>query len=193
MPYSPKFEEALCFAARLHATQLRKGSQVPYVSHLLAVAALVAEDGGDESEVIAALLHDSAEDQGGDATLVEVRRLFGDAVGDIVAAVTWPKTRNAQEWRAERERAHAFFATAPMPVVRLKLADKLHNARCVVSDLRRHGPGCLEKFKGGPEGTLWLYRDALRVLAARHDSPMVHDLRAAVQEMERLAVTVAGR
>lgn len=187
MPFGPKFEEALTYAARLHATQIRKGTAVPYVSHLLAVASLVAEDGGGETEVIAALLHDSAEDQGGDATLADVRARFGDAVADIVSAVTWPKTRNAIEWRAERERAHAFFATAPLPVVRLKLADKVHNARSVVNDLRRNGPACLEKFKGGPEGTLWLYRDALRVLSARTASPLVDDLRVAVQQMHELS------
>ena len=85
-PLTERFEDALLFASRKHASQKRKGTNIPYLSHLLAAAGLVMEHGGTEDEVIAALLHDAAEDQGGSKMLAEIRSRYGETVAEIVAA-----------------------------------------------------------------------------------------------------------
>ena len=78
MPYGEKFEDALLYASRVHRDQVRKGTSTPYITHLLAVASIVGENGGTEDEVVAALLHDAPEDQGGEARLRDIRAQFGD-------------------------------------------------------------------------------------------------------------------
>src|SRR5436305_1156167 len=100
VPYGPRFEEALLYAARVHAVQRRKGTAIPYVTHLLAVAAIVGENGGTEDEVIAALLHDAVEDQGGEARLADVRARFGVEVAAIVWGCTDAEAIPKPPWRA---------------------------------------------------------------------------------------------
>ncbi len=134
-----RFEEALSFAARLHEQQKRKGTDIPYVSHLLAVAAIVLEDGGDEDEAVAALLHDAVEDQGGKATLQVIRKRFGDRVAGIVAGYTDSDETPKPPWRERKEKYIAHLRHAPHEVLRVSVADKLHNARAILRDLRKHG------------------------------------------------------
>src|SRR6185503_9823772 len=128
---SQRFESALVFAARLHGRQLRKGTCVPYVSHLLAVASLVLEDGGDEDEAIAALLHDAVEDQGGLPTLDRIRAEFGARVADIVLGCTDADSLPKPPWRERKERHLSHLRTAPDGVRRVSAADTLHNARAI--------------------------------------------------------------
>ena len=169
---TPRFIDALTFAAELHKEQMRKGTTVPYVSHLMSVCALVLEDGGNETEAIAALLHDAVEDQGGAATREKIRERFGDEVTAIVDGCTDAETIPKPPWRERKERYIEHLRSAAAPVVRVSLADKLHNARSVLMDLRRHGPSVWDRFKGGRDGTMWYYRS---VLDAVGTSSWLHD------------------
>ena len=102
-----RFDEAFHYGHRLHRTQTRKGTPIPYISHLMTVAALVVEHGGDEDQAIGALLHDAAEDQGGVGTLEDIRRRFGDAVAEIVSDCTDAWTEPKPDWRARKEAYHS--------------------------------------------------------------------------------------
>jgi GTP pyrophosphokinase len=183
--YGEKFERALVYAARVHGDQYRKGTPVPYVTHLLAVAAIVGENGGTEDEVVAALLHDAPEDRGGEARLEEIRRRFGEAVAGIVAGCTDTYEDPKPPWRERKERYLAHLAAAPCPVRLVSSADKLHNARSVLSDYRAVGEDLWDRFNGGREGTLWYYRALVDALQT--GDPIVDELDRVVGELERLA------
>ena len=168
MKLSPLFEEALQFALAAHKNQLRKGTQVPYVSHLLAVASIVLDYGGDEDEAIAALLHDSVEDCGVD--LEEIRMRFGDKVSNIVSACSDSFERNPSKkapWQERKEAYLRHLQTAPPPVLRVSAADKLHNARSIVKDYREIGDEVWKRFKAGGSQTLWYYEALVRIFTAR--------------------------
>ena len=185
MPYTEKLEEALLYAVRLHRDQTRKGTGVPYVTHLLAVAAIVGESGGTEDEVIAGLLHDAPEDAGGEARLEEIRDRFGDNVADIVAGCTDTYEDPKPPWRARKEAYIAHLANAPASVRLVSAADKLHNARSALSDYRAVGEDLWGRFNGGRDGTLWYYRSVADALAGH--GPISDELGRAVAELERLA------
>ena len=189
-----RFEEALVYATRLHAQQKRKGTDIPYVAHLLSVAALVLEDGGDQDEAIAALLHDAVEDQGGRATLEEIRRRFGERVASIVEACSDADTIPKPPWRARKERYLEHLRQAPPDVRRISAADKLHNARAILADLRQLGDAVWDRFSGGKAGTLWYYRTLVQAYqegesGEAESGPLVEELDRVVAEIERL---VAG-
>ncbi len=158
MAYSERFESALLYATQLHRFQKRKGSCLPYVTHLLGVAAIVGESGGTEDEVIAALLHDAVEDQGGAATREEIRRRFGDTVAGIVVEVSDTDVVPKPPWRERKEAYVARIRDAQRSARLVSAADKLHNARSILVDLRTEGEAVWRRFKGGKEGTLWYYR-----------------------------------
>ncbi|MDF3040657.1 MAG: metal dependent phosphohydrolase [Thermomicrobiales bacterium] len=189
-----RLANALGFATQLHATQKRKGSGVPYISHLLAVAAIVLEHGGTEDEAIAALLHDAVEDQGGQATLALIRDRYGDTVAAIVAGCTDTDEVHKPSWRPRKERYLAHFADAPPSVLLVVAADKLHNARSVLADYRELGDALWPRFTGNRDGTLWYYRAVADALRARAQSgsdnlkKLVADLNRTVDELERAAV-----
>ena len=183
----PRFAEAVAWVTELHADQARKGgSDVPYLSHLLAVTALVLEDGGDEDDAIAALCHDAVEDQGGEATLVEVRRRFGDAVADAVALLSDSRGEPKAPWM---ERKRLLLAQLGGPdvaegVLRVAAADKLDNARNLLVQLRAEGPRVWERFRATPDQFLWFHRAVLAVLVDRHPgSANVAELARAVDEL----------
>jgi len=186
-----RFEDALVFAAQLHREQRRKGSDVPYVSHLLAVSSLVIEHDGDEDQAIAALLHDAIEDQGGPPTRDKILRRFGERVTRIVEGCTDSQADPKPPWRPRKE---AFIAgiSGKSPSVQLVCAaDKLHNARCILNDYRnvKVGEKVWERFRGGGgrEGTLWYYREMANALFQSGRSPLVDELERVVAEIERLA------
>ena len=188
MPYGEKFEAALVYAARLHRDQTRKGSGIPYVNHLLAVAAIVGENGGTEEEVVAALLHDAPEDHGGRARLEEIRERFGDAVAEIVAGCTDTYEDPKPAWRPRKEAYVAHVRTAPASVRLVSAADKLHNARSILADLRVSGDALWGRFTGGKEGTIWYYRALTSALgAAGTNAAVVEELGRVVRKMESLA------
>jgi len=141
----------------IHAHQLRKGSKTPYIGHLLAVAALVLEHGGDEDQAIAGLLHDAIEDAGIEQEATILKR-FGPRVAAIVRGCTDADVIPKPPWRARKEAYIEHLNEAGADVLLVSAADKLHNARTVVIDLRRSGLSVYGRFKGGQEGTLWYYR-----------------------------------
>jgi (p)ppGpp synthase/HD superfamily hydrolase len=187
MPYTEKFERALVYASRLHRNQNRKGTHVPYITHLLAVAAIVGENGGTENEVVAALLHDAPEDQGGEATLEDIRARFGDEVAKVVAGCTDTYEDPKPPWRERKETYVAHLSGAPGSVRLVSSADKLHNARTVLSDYRALGEDLWNRFNGGREGTLWYYRAIVDSLRNGDEDPVVEELDRVVTELERLA------
>jgi (p)ppGpp synthase/HD superfamily hydrolase len=186
-----RFEDALLFAARLHQDQARKGAeQIPYLAHLMSVAALVLEAGGDEDEAIAALLHDAVEDQGGLPTLVAIRERFGDRVAEVVLGCTDAHTHPKPSWYARKERYIAHVRHASPAVRRVSLADKLHNVRAILHDQRQIGDAIFARFAGGKRGTLWYYRALAEVFKETHSGPNAAELDRAVSEMECLAAIV---
>jgi len=184
---SERFFCALDYAARLHAAQKRKGKEHPYVGHLLGVASIVMEYGGDEEMAIAALLHDAVEDQGGLPRLLEIRKKFGSRVGDIVEGCTdawetpkrpWLERKKTYLERVRNESADVRFVSA---------ADKLSNAREVLCDLRLQGDGVFERFNGKKDGTLWYYRALVKSFREAGVNPLVEELDRVVTELEFLS------
>lgn len=183
---SERFEDALLLAVRLHATQVRKGNGTPYVAHLLGVASLVMEFGGDEDLAIAALLHDAVEDQGGLPTLDRIRQAFGDRVADVVERCTDTHEVPKPPWRPRKE---AYIAAIPGkgPDARfVSCADKLHNVRAVIADYRAVGEAIWDRFNGARDGTLWYYRAAADAFAAEEKNGLTDELSRSVSDLETL-------
>jgi (p)ppGpp synthase/HD superfamily hydrolase len=186
-----RFVDAVALAVELHAHQARKGNDVPYVSHLLAVAGLVLENGGDEDQAIAALLHDGPEDQGGEATLARIREQFGPRVATIVAACSDTFVAPKPPWR-ERKEAYIAHLTAlsvadGADVWPVSLADKVHNSRTIVADLRTGGAPTLDRFTGRRDGTLWYYCTLSGHFSELVPGPLAEELARLVAEMGVLA------
>jgi (p)ppGpp synthase/HD superfamily hydrolase len=182
-----RFSQALQYAVELHRGQIRKGSGVPYVAHLLGVTALALEFGADEDEAIAALLHDAIEDQGGAATRAEIRRRFGDRVTAIVDGCTDAEVIPKPPWRERKEAYLEHLKGAPPAVCRVSAADKLHNALAILRDYRAGGEPLWERFRGGKDGTLWYYRELVAVFDVVGPAPLAAELRRTVAEIELLA------
>lgn len=193
MAYSIRYEQALAFAAWLHEKQIRKGSGVPYISHLLAVSGLVIENGGSEDEAIAALLHDAIEDQsqrfgGADNLRTILHDRFGEIVLRIVEGCTDADTAPKPPWRARKEAYIARLAHVDNSVLLVSACDKLHNARTLLTDLREWGDDLWVRFNGGKEGSLWYYRSMVETLrSAGAPFRIVNELDEIVQEIERTA------
>ncbi|CAN5585674.1 HD domain-containing protein [soil metagenome] len=183
---TPRLDEAFAFANRLHASQIRKGSTIPYISHLLAVASIVMEYGGSEYEAIAALLHDSIEDQGGSSTRAEIRRLFGEQVVSIVDGCTDAETVPKPPWRQRKEAYVAHLPGAGRSVRLVSAADKLHNARSILADYRILGEELWDRFQGGRGGTLWYYRALVDTFRAVETTPLIEELERTVAALEDL-------
>ncbi len=182
-----KFSAALAFAAETHALQLRKGGDIPYLGHLLSVTSLVIEAGGTEAQAIAALLHDAAEDQGGEQTLAAIRERFGEEVASIVAACSDTFETPKPPWRERKEAYLRHLAWAQPDVLLVSLADKLDNARAILRDFREHGAALWERFNvQDPEDHLWYYRSLLEVFQPRVQQWMVDELQRVVDELEQL-------
>jgi (p)ppGpp synthase/HD superfamily hydrolase len=184
-PLGDRFDDALTYAARLHRAQTRKQSGIPYVSHLLSVAALVLEDGGDEDETIAALLHDAVEDQGGAARLAEIRDRYGERVAAIVAGCSDTDQQPKPPWRQRKEAylRHLADPATPESVLRVSAADKLHNARSVLSDRHEVGEVVWDRFNAGRDEQLWYYRSLVEILRNRFPGRMTDELADVVQRL----------
>jgi (p)ppGpp synthase/HD superfamily hydrolase len=178
-----RFDNALSYASRIHRDQRRKGTAIPYVSHLLAVASLTLEHGGDEEQAIAALLHDAAEDQGGAERLADIAARFGPDVAAIVADCTDSWTEPKPPWRARKEAYLAHLPARPARSLLVSLADKTHNARAIVADLRVHGDALWGRFTGGAEGTIWYYGALAAVFAEALPCPLADELTRTVAQM----------
>jgi (p)ppGpp synthase/HD superfamily hydrolase len=182
-----RFEQALILAHRLHQAQIRKGMQVPYISHLMSVAALVLEDGGDEDEAIAALLHDAVEDQGGAGTRELIQVQFGDRVVAIIDGCTESDQPLKPPWKARKEHHLAKLVGAAPEVCRVTLADKLHNVRSLLADYSILGEALGERFGGGREGTLWYYQQMVECLEPQVSSVLMQSLSEAVEQLQLIS------
>ncbi len=181
---SQRFQDALVYATRLHASQVRKGTDIPYVSHLLAVAGLVMEAGGDEDEIIAALLHDGPEDQGGLDTLNNIRVRFGDRVADIVAACSDTLEAEKPPWKRRKQAYLDHLLTADASVRLVSCADKLHNARTILADYRRIGESLWERFNADREDILWYYDELARIFDVYGPASLAEELVRTVAELK---------
>jgi len=184
-----RFVEALGYAANLHLHQRRKGKGQPYVGHLLGVAAIVIQHGGGEDEVIAALLHDAVEDQGGLPRLDEIRGKFGGHVARIVDGCTdsYEVSGEKREWHERKREYIARLVHEPADVHLVSAADKLANAREILSDYRLEGDGIFDRFTGRKEGTLWYYRTLVNVFRKAGTNPLIEELDRVVTLLESLA------
>lgn len=185
--FSPKFRKALDYAARIHGKQIRKRTDRPYIGHLMSVASIVIEYGGDEEMAIAALLHDAVEDQGGLPRLHEIRKKFGRRVARIVDGCTDSYREPKPPW-LERKRAYVARVHAEPADTRLvSAADKLSNVRETLRDLRTQGEAVFERFAGKKEGTLWYYRALVEEFPKAGSNPLVEELARTVKELESVA------
>ncbi len=191
-----RFTRAVDYARLLH-TETRKGTKIPYMAHLLGVASLVMGEAGGpvpvtEDMVIAAILHDTAEDHGGQRTLDDVERKFGANVARMVEGLsdTLAEDHDKKEGWEERKKAYlARLRTEPEDVLVISVADKLYNARAILDDLKEIGPTVWDRFKRGPKEQLWYFHSLLEVFEPRLNSRMVGELKRVVDEISYLVAT----
>ena len=184
---SKRFILALGYTAKLHAKQIRKRTERPYIGHLLGVASIVIEYGGDQDMAIAALLHDAVEDQGGLPRLREIQKKFGKRVARIVDGCTDAYTEPKSPW-LERKRAYiARLAHETADIRLVSAADKLSNARETLYEVRIYGDSVYDRFAGKKSGTLWYYRELIKVFREAGANPLVEELDRVVTELERLS------
>lgn len=191
-------QRAAAHAAKQHREDLRKGTEIPYLSHLWSVAALVLEHGGDDAQVAAGLLHDVVEDHGGAAVLAEIRQQFGDEVARLVEALSdsvldTTAGEAKAPWKQRKEQYLAHLAEADPRTQLVSACDKLHNARCILADLRTRGPGLWERFTvSDPAEQLWYYRSlAATLTAADIPRPLADELTRTVDALEALVAEPA--
>src|SRR5579871_1791485 len=185
-PVGPQFQRAFLFAAEKHKGQPRKTTSIPYIAHLMGVASLVFEAGGDEDLAIAALLHDVVEDCGGAPKLKQIRRRFGTRVAKIVDGCTdayglpkppWHDRKVSYINRLKKEDDETRLVSA---------ADKLNNVRSILSDYRAIGESVWSRFHGGRDGTLWYYRTLRDEFLRSKPNRITLDFDLAVRELESL-------
>lgn len=187
-----RYFDALECAAALHEGQNRKGTAIPYISHLAAVATIAIYYGADEDEAIAALLHDAVEDQGGLQTLNSIRNQFGERVAAIVQACSDSITDTSQgekklPWKTRKQAYLDHLKTASPSVLLVSASDKLHNAQSILRDYRTDGDELWERFNAGKEGTLWYYRSLVTAFKEHGDSPLLQRLDEVVTQLESVA------
>jgi (p)ppGpp synthase/HD superfamily hydrolase len=179
MMLTPRFEQAFQYATIIHAGQMRKGTEVPYLAHLMAVTSLVLEHGADEEEAMAALLHDAVEDAGGRKRYHDIQTRFGERVASIVSECTQ---------KDKREYVHQ-IPTLSASARLVSVADKLHNSRSILRDFRAQGDSVWDRFNGTKEGKLWYYRaltDAFLHINDVRCNPMIAELNLVVTAIEEL-------
>lgn len=186
--FSPRYDVAMALAARAHRNQLRKGTDIPYIAHPAHVSIILIRHGFGEDLAIAGLLHDVVEDC--DVSPTTIAAAFGDEVARLVEAVSETKTSDGVElpWEQRKKAKLAHLRSAGADVAALKAADAIHNARTIVADILTDGASVWDRFKRGPEPTLWYYREVLAgVQASLGDHPIVEELAAAVAALAQTA------
>jgi len=180
-----RFPEAVEYARAHHADDLRKGTTIPYLAHLLAVSALVLEHGGDETAAMAALLHDVVEDGGGEPALAEIARRFGTEVAAIVEGCSDTTAAATEDWTLRKERYLEHLESAPADVLLVSAADKLHNAQSILSDLAEHGEKLWARFNRGPHEQLWYYGSLRDIFRRRLPGRLADELDRTVRAINR--------
>ena len=187
MRLSRQFEKALTYATRIHGGQLRKKTRIPYIAHIIGVAAIAMEYGANETEAIAALLHDAVEDCGGAKRLRDIERKFGKKVARIVEGCTDTDRTPKPAW-LERKKAYvAHVRHAPMPTKLVSASDKLHNVRAILMDYRKEGERLWSRFNGGKQGALWYYRALVKAFTGQRIEPLVQELNRTLTQLEFLS------
>jgi (p)ppGpp synthase/HD superfamily hydrolase len=180
-----RFDEAFRYAHEVHAEQTRKGTQAPYIGHLMGVASIVLDDGGSEDEAIAGLLHDAAEDHGGRARLEDIRSRFGDEVARIVEDCTDSWETPKRPW-LERKQAYIEHARhLPLASLRVSAADKVHNAYAILRDLRNRGEQVWDRFSASADDVVAYYESLARAFRAAGGGPLVDELDRIVRGIQR--------
>jgi (p)ppGpp synthase/HD superfamily hydrolase len=188
-----RFNRALVRAAEIHQHQKRKCNEgdpeIPYIAHLLAVCGLVLQDGGSEDEAIAALLHDAAEDQGGEPMLDQIEAEFGPDVSGIVIECSDTFEHPKPPWRHRKEEYLAHLPEASVSALRVSIADKLDNARASLLDYRRLGDDLWGRFNVSRDQQLWYYRSLVTTYRGidGFESPLIDELDRVVSELAGLA------
>ncbi|BDU68699.1 hypothetical protein GETHOR_08000 [Geothrix oryzae] len=178
-----RFTTAFDFARTVHDGQVRKGGVVPYLSHPMAVCSMALSFGADEDEAIAALLHDTAEDGGGESILLHIRESWGHRVERIVRSCSDSLAENPDRkapWRERKEAYLAHLRKVDRSTRLVAASDKLHNLQCTVADLRLLGPKAWDRFKAGPSDQLWYYGSCVEVLALEGADPWGESLQDAL-------------
>ena len=179
-----RFFTAIIYATNWHGDQVRKSTNIPYICHPLGAASLVIEAGGDEDQAIGALLHDIAEDCGGEARLVEIKELFGDRVESIVRGCSdslVEKQGSKAPWRERKEQHLAHLASASDDTLIVSAADKLHNARAIATDFQAIGKQIWDRFNADQQMIIWYYQQMLNLFINRAVSTsLTNPLEAAI-------------
>lgn len=184
--YSERVDDALAFVAEAFRKKLRKGTGTPYLAHLLAVSALVAEHGGDEDQIVAALLHDTLEDIDG-VTADDIERRFGSRVAELVVGLSDTTTRPKPPWQERKQRYLAHLRGEAPTLKLVSAADKLHNARSLVRDYLQVGDSLWDRFTASKEQTLWYYQEVLGALVDGWEHPILGELELTVRELLDIA------
>jgi len=188
MKLSPNFEDALIYATQAHCDQTRKKTGIPYIAHVLGVTAIALEYGANETEAIGALLHDTVEDCGGAERLRDIQKRYGDDVAKIVDGCTDTDEVPKPPWRARKEAYVAHLKDSDTSTRLVSAADKLHNTRAILADLRRHGPEVFERFSGKKDGALWYYRALVTAFRQHGDhTDLIDELDRIVTQVEKLS------
>jgi (p)ppGpp synthase/HD superfamily hydrolase len=188
MKLSRQFEKALVYATRAHGDQTRKKTGIPYIAHILGVTAIAMEYGANETEAIAALLHDAVEDCGGEKRLRDIEKKFGKAVAKIVDGCTDTYETPKPPWRERKEAYLAHLKDSDSATRLVSASDKLHNTRAILAELRRHGLEVFGRFSGKKDGTLWYYRALVTAFREHGDhTDLVDELDRVVTQIEKLS------
>jgi len=188
MKLSRQFEKALVYATRAHGDQTRKKTGIPYIAHILGVTAIAMEYGANETEAIAALLHDAVEDCGGEKRLRDIEKKFGKAVAKIVDGCTDTYEMPKPPWRERKEAYLAHLKDSDSATRLVSASDKLHNTRAILAELRRHGLEVFGRFSGKKDGTLWYYRALVTAFREHGDhTDLVDELDRVVTQIEKLS------
>ena len=184
-----RFEEALVFAAQKHQHQTRKGTTIPYIAHLMQVSGIALENGANEDEAIAALLHDVIEDQ--DVTEEELTRRFGLEVAAIVAGCSDSASTDKAPWKQRKEAYIAHVLTASPSVRLVSSCDKLHNARAILADYQELGDGLWSRFNASPSDILWYYQSLVHAFQQAQEQQGEPPSRV-VAQLDRVVTELAG-
>ena len=184
---SSKFDRALLYAAKLHRGKLRKKTKIPDIAHVLGVTAIALEYGANQTEAIAALLHDAVEDAGGRKRLSDIRRKFGHAVAKIVDGCTDSYAEPKPSWLDRKKQYVAHVRRASISTKLVSASDKLQNVRSLLRNYREEGEQLWQRYDSGKEGALWYYRALVKAFTGKRIRPLVQELDRAVSELESLA------
>jgi len=188
MKVSRRFENALVYATRIHGGQLRKKTRIPYIAHILGVTAIAMEYGANETEAIAALLHDAVEDCGGEKRLRDIEKKFGKGVAKIVDGCTDTYEKPKPAWLERKKNYVAHLKDSDSSTRLVSASDKLHNTRAILAELRRHGLQVFERFSGKKDGTLWYYRALVTAFREHRDhADLVDEVDRVVTQIEKLS------